>query len=119
MKASDAVTQLAALAQESRLNIFRLLVVAGTDGLTPGKISEELGIPAATLSFHLKELSRAELIYARQESRYIHYSANYQQMNQLLGFLTEKCCAGKSCELKPATAAKGSSPKPKRKQASK
>ena len=119
MKASDAVTQLAALAQESRLNIFRLLVVAGTDGLTPGKISEELGIPAATLSFHLKELSRAELIDARQESRYIHYSANYQQMNQLLGFLTEKCCAGKSCELKPATAAKGSSPKPKGKQASK
>ena len=119
MKASDAVTQLAALAQESRLNIFRLLVVAGTDGLTPGKISEELGIPAATLSFHLKELSRAELIDARQESRYIHYSANYQQMNQLLGFLTEKWCAGKSCELKPNTTAKGSSPKPKRKQASK
>lgn len=101
MKVHDAVNTLGALAQESRLSIFRLLVVAGRDGLTPGVIAERLQIPAATLSFHLKELNRADLVVARQESRYIYYSANYPQMNQLLGFLTDNCCEGKECCLEP------------------
>ena len=105
MKTKNAVSLLAALAQETRLNIFRLLVVTGPIGTTPGIISEKLGIPAATLSFHLKELSRAGLINARHESRYIHYSANYLKMDQLLGFLTEYCCEGSACELVPRRSA--------------
>ena len=101
MKSKAAVDILAALAQETRLNIFRLLVVTGPAGATPGAIGEQLGIPAATLSFHLKELSRAGLVTARQESRYIYYSANYPTMDELLGFLTENCCEGSACALSP------------------
>lgn len=87
---------LAALSQENRLAIFRLLVQAGKDGRIVGDIAEELRVANATLSFHLKELTNAGLIKARQEGRYIYYSANYAQMNGLLGFLTENCCAGDS-----------------------
>ena len=94
MELNDAVIALAALAQESRLAIYRLLVQAGPAGMAVGRVAETLGIPAATLSFHLKELSRAELITARQEGRYIYYSANFPQMAALLGYLTENCCRG-------------------------
>lgn len=89
-----AVMTLASIAQEARLDIFRMLVQAGKNGLAAGNIGEALGIPNSTLSFHLKELNRAGLVNARQESRYIYYSANYETMNQLLAFLTENCCAG-------------------------
>ena len=119
MKSTNAVTALGALAQESRLAIFRLLVVQGPSGVSAGEIGAALKLPPATLSFHLKELSHAGLITARQESRYIFYSANFEQMNALLGFLTENCCAqdgvvcapGTSCA--PPTAAKAAKPRRK------
>ncbi|QNM96900.1 ArsR/SmtB family transcription factor [Chitinimonas koreensis] len=92
MENKAAVTLLAALAQETRLAIFRLLIVQGPQGMTVGRIGETLEVPPATLSFHLKELARANLIVARQEGRFIHYSANFDTMNALLGFMTENCC---------------------------
>lgn len=85
---------LAALAQETRLSIFRLLIVAGPTGLAAGQIAEELRIPNATLSFHLKELHRAQLISPRQESRFIYYSVNFDRMAALMTFLTQNCCWG-------------------------
>jgi DNA-binding transcriptional ArsR family regulator len=104
MENKHAVRSLAALAQESRLAIFRLLVTAGPAGLAVGKIGEQLGVAPATLSFHLKELSHAGLVDARQDGRFVFYSANYAAMNALLGFLTENCCAGESCALPASTA---------------
>lgn len=89
-----AVVILASIAQEARLDIFRVLVQAGAGGLSAGLIGERLGIPNSTLSFHLKELSHAGLVTARQESRFIYYSANYEAMNNLLAYLTENCCSG-------------------------
>lgn len=88
---------LAALANETRLTIFRVLVQAGEPGLPAGQLAKDLSIPNATLSFHLKELTHAELIIARQESRFIYYSANFATMNALLSYLTENCCAGTPC----------------------
>ncbi len=89
-----AVQLLSSIAQEARLDIFRLLVQAGSEGLAAGAIGETLKIPLSTLSFHLKGLSVAGLINARQVSRFIYYSANYEAMNGLLVYLTENCCAG-------------------------
>lgn len=97
MDISTAVLNLAALAQESRLTIFRLLVQHGPDGLCVGDIGEELGIPAATLSFHLKELNRAGLVKATRDGRNIFYAPNFDLMNELLMFLTENCCGGRNC----------------------
>ena len=96
------VQALAALAQETRLDIFRLLVQAGPTGLAAGEIGAELKLAPATLSFHLKELSRAGLITARQDGRYIYYSANFVQMGALVGFLTENCCARDGLDCAPA-----------------
>jgi ArsR family transcriptional regulator, arsenate/arsenite/antimonite-responsive transcriptional repressor len=97
MENKTAVIALSALAQESRLAIFRTLVQAGPDGIAAGKISEMNGIPPSSLSFHLKELTYAGLINSRQESRYVYYTANFTTMNELLSFLTENCCAGVAC----------------------
>jgi ArsR family transcriptional regulator, arsenate/arsenite/antimonite-responsive transcriptional repressor len=97
MESKTAVRMLAALAQDSRLEAYRLLVQVGPEGLPASELAERLGIPANTLSFHLKALSHADLVLARQQGRFIYYSANYEQMNTLLGFLTENCCGGKSC----------------------
>ena len=97
MESTAAVRALGALAQDSRLAVFRLLVQAGPDGMAASDIAERVGIPANTLSFHLKTLSHADLVHARQEGRFIYYSTNYEQMNALLGFLTENCCGGQSC----------------------
>jgi len=94
MKSESAVKALAALAQQSRLGIFRLLVQAGIEGLPAGRIGEELGLPPPTLSFHLKELVHAGLITSRQEGRYVIYQAQFEQMNALVRFLTEHCCEG-------------------------
>ena len=96
------VQALAALAQETRLDIFRLLVQTGPTGLAAGEIGAELKLAPATLSFHLKELSRAGLITARQDGRYIYYSANFVQMGALVGFLTENCCARDGLDCAPA-----------------
>lgn len=97
MEIKIAIKALTALAHETRLTIFRTLVQAGESGLPAGQLAKELGIPNATLSFHLKELAHAELITARQESRFIYYSANFTTMNALLGYLTENCCTGIPC----------------------
>jgi len=94
MKTKLIVSQLASIAQEARLEIFRLLVQAGSEGLAAGSIGESLAIPPSTLSFHLKELSNAGLINSKQVSRFIYYSANYAAMESLIGYLTENCCAG-------------------------
>lgn len=93
MKTKRAVSALSALAQESRLDIFRLLVRKGQDGMAAGELSDHFAMPPATMSFHLKELSNAGLIVSRRESRSIIYSANYAHMQQLIGFLLENCCA--------------------------
>jgi ArsR family transcriptional regulator len=100
MDTITAVNLLSSIAQEARLNIFRLLVQAGQTGLAAGMIADELNIPASTLSFHLKELSHCGLISAAQAGRFVYYSANYAAMNNLLAFLTENCCQGSS-EIEP------------------
>lgn len=106
MDTSRAVTALAALAQESRLAIYRLLVEAGPTGLSVGEIGASIDAAPATLSFHLKELHRSGLVQSRQDGRYVFYAANYAAMNGLLGFLSENCCArdgtrcGPSCSPK-------------------
>ena len=97
METLNAAELLAALGHESRLLIYRLLVEAGPKGVNAGAIAEQLGIPAATTSFHLSNLSRVGLIKARQESRFIYYATDYSVMDELLAFLTAKCCQGQSC----------------------
>lgn len=101
MENKAAADLLAALAQPSRLAAFRALVVAGPDGLTPGVLAEQLGLPAATLSFHLKALTHAGLVDATRDGRHLIYRADFARMNALLGFLTDNCCAGQPCELSP------------------
>jgi len=111
MKSKSAIEALSALAQETRLAIFRLLVRQGPDGLPAGTIGERLDIPAPTLSFHLAQLSRAGLVASRREGRSILYAADYRGMNALLTYLTEDCCQGRpelcigaACGPSPATA---------------
>ncbi len=94
MDNTEAISALAALAQESRLDVFRLLVQAGPDGLPAGQIAERLNLPSATLSFHLNQLKHAGLVTFRRESRSLIYAAEYSVMNDLLAFLTENCCEG-------------------------
>lgn len=93
MKSEDALAALGALAQESRLATFRLLVKRGPQGYTPGELAEKLDVPAPTMSFHLKELQRAALIESKREGRFIYYSASFARMRGLIGFLTDKCCS--------------------------
>ncbi|WP_426113326.1 ArsR/SmtB family transcription factor [Massilia sp. PWRC2] len=97
MHTPDALIALSALAQESRLAIFRLLVTLGPSGLAASKIGEQLSIAPSSLSFHLKELSHAGLITARQESRFVIYAASFTRMNGLIAYLNENCCGGQSC----------------------
>jgi len=92
MKSTAVIESLAALAQESRLAIFRTLVKRGPEGYTPTQLGEKLDIAAPTLSFHLKELQRAGLLDVRRDGRFLYYRANFAHMNQLIGFLTENCC---------------------------
>ena len=94
MTKERAIQSLAALAQETRLDIFRLLVRAGAAGLAAGDIGCALGVPSATLSFHLKELKIAGVVRCRRESRSLIYSPDFGVMRELLGFLTENCCQG-------------------------
>ena len=97
METKEAVKSLAALAQDTRLSIFRLLVEQGPEGLPAGIIGEQLGLANATLSFHLKELNNAGLLTSRPEGRYIFYSVDFTAMNSLLAYLTENCCQGAAC----------------------
>lgn len=94
MEIEEAVISLAALAQETRLSIFRLLIQVGPEGIPAGRIGEELEVAPATLSFHLKELYRAGLISSRQKSRFIYYTVNFERMVALMTFLTQNCCQG-------------------------
>ena len=105
MKTTKAVRSLAALAQESRLLVFRLLVQKGPEGMHPSDISVRLKLSPATLSFHLKALTHAGLIRAQPEGRHIRYSADFKSMNALLDYLTENCCQGRACEARPAARA--------------
>ena len=107
METLSASEVLAALGHETRLSIFRLLVQAGVDGLTPSVISKELHLPPATLSFHLSQMSRVGLIAGKQESRFIYYSVDFGLVDNVLAFLTENCCQGKACLPKAAASTKG------------
>lgn len=97
METKAAISALAALAQESRLAVFRLLVKQGPAGMAASKIAEQLGVVPSSLSFHLKELSHAGLITPRPEGRFVIYAANFSTMNALLAFLTDSCCSGNPC----------------------
>ena len=92
MESASVIRALAALAQDTRLSVFRLLVQQGPSGMAAGEIAEQLSIAPATLSFHLKELSHAGLVTSRQDGRFNFYAANFAAMNELLGYLTENCC---------------------------
>ena len=109
MKKSLVVSSLGALAQETRLDIFRLLVQRGPEGIAAGEIGQRLGLPSATLSFHLNQLRFAGLVTSRRQSRSIIYSANFKAMTELIGYLTENCCGGKP-ELCMPVAEAGSAP---------
>lgn len=105
MRDADVVRSLAALAHPVRLKVFRALVVSGPAGLTPGVMQDGLGIPATTLSFHLKELATAELVSTEKASRNLVYRADYARMNGLLAYLTDNCCAGEACAIPAGKAA--------------
>ena len=94
MKPAQVVKALSALAQPTRLALYRLLVARGPDGMAAGQVSEKLKVSPATLSFHFRTLSHAGLIESRQEGRFIYYAANYTVMNDMLAYLTENCCGG-------------------------
>src|SRR5262250_76388 len=104
MKSKEAITALSALASESRLAVYRLLVKRGPEGYTPSELAGRLDIPAPTLSFHLKGLVQAGLVVSRREARNLFYSPNFERMGALVGLLTENCCSladqacGASCE---------------------
>ena len=106
MKTSDVVAALAALAQDTRLSVYRTLIEHAPEGLAAGEIAQRLDVPPATLSFHLKELARAGLITARQDGRFIWYRANIDAMNGLVAYLTENCC-GSSAVCDPASVPAG------------
>jgi len=95
MKSAQVVKALAALAQPTRLAIYRLLVERGQEGMAAGQVAEKLKAAPATLSFHFKILSHAGLVDSRQDGRFVYYAANFVVMNDMLAYLTENCCAGK------------------------
>ena len=101
MEEKFVIKALAALAQSNRLQIFRMLVVKGSDGLTPALIAEQLGIPANTLSFHLKELMNADLISQERSGRNLIYRAQFDRMNAVLVYLSQNCCQGEACQVSP------------------
>lgn len=106
MKENDAVTALAALAQAARLRVFRALVGAAPDGLTPGALAAMLDIPASTLSFHLKELAHAGLVSVERDGRNLTYRPSIERMNDLLAYLTAHCCQGRACGIGPKAGAR-------------
>ncbi|KPU95665.1 ArsR family transcriptional regulator [Variovorax paradoxus] len=104
MEENTVVRSLAALAQPVRLRVFRALVVAGPEGMTPGTLTEALDVPATSLSFHLKELTNAGLVSQERQGRHLIYRASFDQMNALLAYLTENCCQGQACATEQADA---------------
>jgi ArsR family transcriptional regulator, arsenate/arsenite/antimonite-responsive transcriptional repressor len=102
MKKEKAIAALAALAQESRLDVFRMLVQSGPDGLPAGEIGAKLGVPSPTLSFHLNHLRHAGLVTCKRDSRSIIYSADYKAMNELISYMMENCCRGDTQQCAPA-----------------
>ncbi|MFL9925875.1 metalloregulator ArsR/SmtB family transcription factor [Herbaspirillum lusitanum] len=96
METKDTIAALAALAQDSRLAVFRLLVQVGPEGMAASKIAEQLDVSPSALSFHMKELAHAKLVSSRSEGRFVIYSANFARMNELIAFLTENCCGGQA-----------------------
>jgi DNA-binding transcriptional ArsR family regulator len=115
METSDAVAALGALAQDNRLDVFRLLVQTGPDGMAAGDIAERLRISPPTLSFHLAQLRQAGLLSMRRDGRSLIYSADYDGMNELMGFLTENCCAGANgCAVPACMPIKATAPRRKR-----
>lgn len=105
MNENEVVKALAALAQPVRLQVFRALVIAGPRGMTPSTMAEGLGMPASSLSFHLKELANAGLVTQERSSRNLIYRAAFDRMNALLGYLTDNCCGGAECAVDPVAAA--------------
>ena len=101
MEEKYVIKALSALAQPNRLQIFRSLVVKGGEGLTPALLAADLGLPANTLSFHLKELMNADLISQERSGRNLIYRAQYDRMNAVLSYLTKNCCQGEACEVSP------------------
>ena len=106
METKLALTALTGLAQETRLAIFRLLVEQGPEGMAAGALADRLGLANATLSFHLKELSHAGLVTARQAGRFIYYAANFGTRTDLVAYLTENCCRGTTCDIACAPASR-------------
>jgi len=102
METKEAVKALSALAQDTRLAVFRLLVEMGPGGMAAGAIAERLRLPPATASFHLSQLASAGLIRARTEGRFVIYSTDFERMQKLIGFLTDNCCEGGVCAVSPA-----------------
>jgi ArsR family transcriptional regulator, arsenate/arsenite/antimonite-responsive transcriptional repressor len=102
MQSVQVIRALGALAQEHRLAAYRLLVQAGAAGIPAGVLADRLGVPPSSMSFHLSQLANAGLVTQRRESRSIIYSADYGAMTGLMGFLTENCCGGASCDDAPA-----------------
>ena len=119
MEKSNAIAALAALAQDTRLDVFRLLVQAGPDGLAAGRIGDVLGLPSATLSFHLNQLRQAGMVSFRREGRSLIYAAEYATMNALLSYLTENCCGGTDAACAPACPpqAKATAARPEKRRA--
>ena len=105
MEKTDAISALSALAQDTRLDIFRLLVQAGSEGRPVGHLGEKLGLPSATLSFHLTQLKHASLVTFRREGRSLIYTANFEAMNGLMAYLTENCCGGDASDCAVSAAA--------------
>jgi DNA-binding transcriptional ArsR family regulator len=103
MKSAQVVKALAALAQPTRLAIYRLLVASGPEGLAAGRIAEKLKVSPANLSFHFKTLSHAGLVESRQDGRFVYYAANFTAMNGMVDYLTENCCGGHDEICKPPT----------------
>ena len=113
MEPLDATAKLAALAQATRLQVFRLLVEAGPEGRNAGAIADALGVPAATLSFHVAQLTRAGLVESRQHGRFISYSANFTALDDLIAYLTDNCCQGAQCLPKTAAVATAGKRRPR------
>lgn len=120
MRTKEAIDALGALAQDTRLGIYRLLVQKGPDGLSAGAIAQKLDVPASSLSFHLHQLMHAGLIDQARESRQLFYAANFERMNALVAYLTENCCGlgaaacAPSCEVQPEGVKREASSRPRR-----